>query len=119
MLIQTVALRDLKFLAYHGYYPEEQLTGSQFVVDVEATFYPGDDSENLQQTVNYEVIYQVVSREMQNTQKLLETVVKNILEQLLSTYSFLATASVGVKKINPPMGGDIGHSFVQLQYIKD
>ncbi|RZJ77351.1 MAG: dihydroneopterin aldolase, partial [Flavobacterium sp.] len=100
----------------HGFYPEEQLTGNHFLVDVEVTFKPSDDTEDLTKTVNYEVINAIVNKQMRNTQKLLETVVKNILDDLLHSYGFLQTATVGIKKLHPPMPGQIGHSFVQLSY---
>lgn len=116
MFVQTVALKEVKFYAFHGFYPEENLTGNHFSVDVEVTFVPKGDSEDLQQTVNYEVINSIISEEMKNTQKLLETVVKNIIDQLVSKYPFLLTAVVGIKKLHPPMPGEIGHSFVQLIY---
>lgn len=53
---------------------------------------------------------------MQDTQKLLETVVKNIIDELIKIYPFITTAVVGIKKLHPPMPGEIGHSFVQLTY---
>ncbi|TKC10369.1 dihydroneopterin aldolase [Pedobacter polaris] len=116
MFVQTVALKEVKFHAYHGFYPEEQLIGNHFLVDVEVTFTPKGNTEELEFTVNYEVINTVVTAEMKNTQKLLETVVKNILDQLISIYPFVTTAVVGIKKLHPPMPGEIGHSFVQLSY---
>ena len=116
MFVQTVALKEVKFYAFHGFYPEEQLTGSHFSVDVEVTFIPSGDTEDLKQTVNYEVINSILISAMQNTQKLLETVVKNIIDELIKTYPFIATAVVGIKKLHPPMPGEIGHSFVQLNY---
>ena len=116
MFVQTVALKDVKFYAFHGFYPEEQLTGSYFSVDVEVTFTPQGDTEDLNLTVNYEVINTIVTVEMKNTQKLLETVVKNIIDQLIHNYSFIEAAIVGIKKLHPPMPGEIGHSFVQLTY---
>jgi len=116
MFVQTVALREIKFHAYHGFYQEEQLTGNNFSVDVEVTFNAGIDTENLDLTVNYEVINEIVNRQMKLTQKLLETVVRNIIDALLASYPFLLTAHVGVKKFNPAMPGEIGHSFVQLSY---
>jgi dihydroneopterin aldolase len=116
MFIQTIALREVRFYAFHGFYPEEQLTGNHFTVDVEVTFSPSDDTENLETTVNYEVINEIMRKAMQKTQKMLETVVKNILDELMSIYPFLHTAVVGIKKLNPPMPGEIGHSFVQLSY---
>jgi 7,8-dihydroneopterin aldolase/epimerase/oxygenase len=114
--IQTVALRDVKCYAFHGYYPEEQLTGIYFSVDVVVTFTPNTDTENLERTVNYEILNNILLDEMKNTRKMLETVVKSILDRVVNNYPFVRTAEVGVKKLNPPMPGEIGHSFVQLSY---
>lgn len=116
MFVQTVALKEVKFYAFHGYYPEENLIGNHFSVDVEVTFIPKGDTEDLQQTVNYEVINTIIVEEMKITQKLLETVVKNIIDSIISKYSFLLTTTVGIKKLTPQMPGEIGHSFVQLVY---
>ena len=116
MFIQTVALKEVKFFAFHGFYPEENLIGNHFSVDVEVTFIPKGDTEDIQQTVNYEEINTIINNEMNNTQKLLETVVKNMINAIISNYSFLLTATVGIKKLNPQMPGEIGYSFVQLTY---
>ena len=115
--LQTVALRDVKCFAYHGFYEEEQLTGIYFSVDVTVTFVPRGETENLNETVNYEVLNTIILEEMNVPKKLLETVVKNILDQVIAKYSFLKTAEVSIKKLNPPMPGQVGHSFVQLSYI--
>ncbi|WP_214226321.1 dihydroneopterin aldolase [Pedobacter sp. B4-66] len=114
--IQTVALRDVKCYALHGYYPEEQLTGIYFTVDVVVTFTPNTDTENLERTVNYEILNSIILDEMKRTRKMLETVVKSILDRVIENYPFILTAEVGIKKLNPPMPGEIGHSFVQLKY---
>lgn len=119
MYIQNVALRDVRCHALHGFYPEEQLIGCIFMVDVEVSFKPDDDTENLDKTVNYEVLNNIILKEMANTQKLLETVVKNILGDVKKNYPFILTAKVGIRKMNPPMPGQIGHSFVELSYKAD
>lgn len=117
MFIQTVALKEIKFYAYHGFYPEEQLTGNHFSVDVEVTFIPRlEDSEDIDNTVNYEVINELVREEMLHAKKMLETVVKNIIDGLIQIYPFLLTINVGIKKYHPAMPGEIGHSFVHLSY---
>ncbi len=116
MFVQTVALKNVKFYAFHGFYPEEQLTGNHFSVDVEVTFTPTGDTEQLKHTVNYEVLNTIITSAMRTTQKLLETVVKNIIDEVVLTYPFILTAEVGIKKLHPPMPGEIGHSFVQLSY---
>lgn len=114
--IQTVALKDVKCFALHGYYPEEQLTGIYFMVDVVVEFKPFGDTENLQHTVNYEVLNTIILEEMAKTQKMLETVVRNIIDRCIDAYPFVLTATVGIRKLNPPMPGEVGHSFVQLSY---
>ena len=114
--LQTVALKDVRCHAWHGYYPEEQLTGIYFMVDATVTFEANEDTENLERTVNYEVINTIILEEMKRTQKMLETVVRNILNRIIAHYPFILTGQVGIRKLNPPMPGQIGHSFVQLNY---
>lgn len=119
MLIQTVALKDVKCFAYHGFYAEEQILGTHFLVSIEVKFKPEGDTEELQHTVNYEVLNNIIREEMKNTQKLLETVVSRMLEQVKRHFPFLKTAVVGIKKLHPPMPGEIDHSFVQLEYTAE
>jgi len=119
MFLQTVALNDVRCFALHGFYPEEQLTGTEFLVSVQVTFIPSGDSEDLERTVNYEVLNNIIREEMQLTKKLLETVVKIILDRVLTTYPFVQTAVAGIKKMHPPMPGEINHSFVQLAYTSE
>lgn len=119
MLTQTVALEDVKCFAYHGYYPEEQLTGGQFVVGISVTFIHSGDTEDLTRTVNYEVLNSIVVSEMKHTQKMLESVVRNMINRVVENFPFISSASVGIKKLNPPMEGQVGHSFVNLSYIAE
>lgn len=113
---QTVALKDVKCFALHGYYPEEQLIGNHFIIDLETEFIPQGFDDELAQTVNYEDLNLIILNEMKNTQKLLETVLKNIISKVINIYPFVEHVNVSIKKINPPMPGQIGHSFVQLSY---
>jgi dihydroneopterin aldolase len=113
---QTVALKDVKCFALHGYYPEEQLIGNHFVVDLETEFTPQGFDDELAQTVNYEDLNNIILEEMKQTQKLLETVLKNIISKVIELYPFVDTVQVSMKKLNPPMHGQIGHSFVKLTY---
>lgn len=119
MFLQTVALNDVRCFALHGYYPEEQLTGTEFLVSITVTFTPSGDTEDLQRTVNYEVLNTIILEEMSSTKKLLESVVKHILDRVISAYPFVHTAVAGIKKMHPPMPGEIHHSFVQLSYSSE
>jgi dihydroneopterin aldolase len=113
---QTVALKDVKCFALHGYYPEEQLTGNHFIIDLTTEFTPEGFDDELAQTVNYEDLNSIIRTEMKNTQKLLETVLNNIILKVMEKYPFVEKIDVSMKKLNPPMPGQIGHSFVKLSY---
>ncbi|RNL52376.1 dihydroneopterin aldolase [Pedobacter jejuensis] len=113
---QTVALKDVKCFALHGYYPEEQLIGNHFIIDLITEFSPHGFDDELAQTVNYEDLNKIIREEMKNTQKLLETVLNNMITKVIELYPFVQTINVSIKKLNPPMPGQIGHSFVQLSY---
>ncbi|WP_131537127.1 dihydroneopterin aldolase [Pedobacter nototheniae] len=115
-LKQTVALKDVKCFALHGFYPEEQLTGNHFIVDLETEFSPLGFDDELNQTVNYEDLNAIILSEMKNTQKLLETVLHNMISKVVELYPFVEVVNVSIKKLNPPMPGQIGHSFVKLTY---
>ena len=113
---QTVALKDIKCFALHGYYTEEQIIGNHFIIDLETEFTPQGFDDELTQTVNYEDLNTIVIAEMKNTQKLLETVLNNIVLKVIELYPFVEHINVSMKKLNPPMPGQIGHSFVKLSY---
>jgi dihydroneopterin aldolase len=113
-----VALEGTEFFAYHGYYPEEQVIGTRFVVDAQVSFMPQNDLNeyNLSRTVNYEVLYHIIEAEMQQPRKLIETVAQAILNQITARFIFIKTAEVTIKKLNPPFSGPVKHSVITLSY---
>ncbi len=115
-----VALQGVQFFAYHGYYPEERVKGNNFVVDAEVQFLQQQhfDSDEITHTVNYEQLYAVVTKHMQTPRKLLETVVQAIIDDLKTEYPFAQTITVGLKKLNPPLPGNVACSFIEITYHK-
>ena len=114
---QKVALNEVRFFAYHGYYPEEQRVGGEFIVDVETefeVFMTGDD--DLSKTVNYEGIFNITEDEMKSTKKLLETVAYNILDRIKNEFLIISSIRVSIRKMNPPLKGQVGSSQVELIY---
>lgn len=115
-----VALHEVKFYACHGFYPQEQILGNHFLVDAEVEF----KSENIvndeiANTVNYERLHFILSKEMQQPRKLLETLVQEIISKIRSEYPFLETIKVGIKKLNPPLSGEVKYSLVEITWIKE
>ncbi len=112
---QRVALTDLRFYAYHGYYPEEQVLGNEFMVTMEVRFdRQGEIGDELDRTVNYETLYNIAKAEMQAPRKLLETVAEAIMGRVQQEFPFVHEVAISICKCNPPFGGDRGNATVTL-----
>ena len=115
-----VALEGAEFFAYHGFYPEEQLTGTHFLVDIQVGFTPQHTlkDDNISHTVNYETLYNIARETMLEPKKLLETVAQLILDRVKAEFTFIEFADVTIKKLNPPFSGPVKHSVITIGYRK-
>jgi len=113
----TVAIEGAEFFAHHGYYKEEQMTGNTFIIYAEVDLKSFDsDDDNIYDTVNYETLYKICAEEMKNTQKLLETVVFNIISRFKNELSNVTSGKVKMEKIGPQLGGKVKKAMVQMSF---
>ena len=114
----TVILHGAEFFAKHGFYPEEQVLGGRFVVDIEVGFTPASDlnKDELGNTINYAILYKITCEQMRQTRQLIETVAQGIMDDIKNHHPDLEIISVMVKKLNPPLGGEVKHSGVMITY---
>ena len=114
---QKVALNNIRFFAYHGFYPEEQLVGNVFYIDIETEFevFP-DSDDDISKTVNYERLFEIAGKQMNKTRKLLETVAYCILSDIKNEFLIVSSARVAIRKMNPPLNGEVGRSVVELNF---
>jgi dihydroneopterin aldolase len=109
-----VSIEGMRFRAFHGLYPEERVLGTDFLLDVwidtdisKATVVVEDNTEKLDNTVNYQTIFEICEIEMRQPQKLLETLVDNILFRFKYQFPKMFEARLRVRKLNPPVGGQV------------
>lgn len=114
-----VSLQGAEFFARHGYYKEEQMLGNYFVVNIEACFNPDVAAVNddLNNTLNYEHLYEIAEASMTVPKQLLETVAQGIADEVMVKFPYLIALQVEVKKLNPPLKGKVGASSITV-YIK-
>lgn len=112
----NISLDGLHFHAFHGYYEEERIMGNPFILHVNVELGPAVDSDNISDTVNYEHIYQICKEEMENTQKLLETVVVHIVDKLKSRFTQILGGTVTLEKIGPQLGGHVEKATVSVSF---
>ncbi len=114
---RKVALLGIRFYGFHGYYPEEQIIGSEFFLDIETYCdVSGEANAQLPSTVNYERLFFIANKQMKEPRKLLETVAHAILKDVQMEFPLLPTIRVAIYKMNPSLGGEVKSSLVELIY---
>lgn len=112
-----VALKGAEFYAFHGYYKEEQKAGNVFIINAEVVISDFDSTDDdIGDTVNYENLYAICKEEMNHPQKLLETVVLKIINQIKSQFSYVQSGEVSLEKIQPQMGGKIEKAVITMLF---
>lgn len=107
----------MEFYAYHGCFEEERKIGTWFNVDLslEVDTSKAEKSDNLEDTVNYQSVYQVVKEQMMMPSHLLENVARRILDAIGRQFPAVSYAWVKVKKMNPPLGGVMESVSVEIE----
>ena len=104
----TIELRDVHLFAHHGVMPQEQKIGAWFTIDIKLgiTDYGCATSDEIDGTVNYADVYDILRQEMEIPSKLLENVCQRISKRLYDAFVQIATIEITLCKDTPPMGGD-------------
>lgn len=105
----------MEFFAYHGCFKEEQVIGTKFSIDLfmKVDTAKAEQSDRLEDTVNYQAVYQVVKQEMDSKSHLLEHVGRRVLESIRVAFPQIESAKIKIRKLNPPLGGKM--DFVSLE----
>ena len=116
-----IYLSSLRFHAYHGVMPQERLTGNDYEVSLKIGYDVSNAaiSDEVDDTLNYAGVYDIVVQEMQVPSKLLERVAWRIGDRLFRRYAFIFTVDLRLTKLNPPMGADSLGAGVELHLIND
>ncbi len=110
-----IALKNLEFYGYHGLYQEESLIGNQFLVDIMVSIDQLDFVDgNLSSTVNYVTLFEIIKNEMNQPQKLLETVIQKIEKEVKKLSTSIKKIEIILTKIHVPIDGMIGQAQVSL-----
>jgi len=105
----TVKVENLKIYAFHGCMDEEKVIGSDYVINMKAMCFVGEKvfNDDITQTVDYVDLARIAKREMAVRSKLLEAVIKRIIDASFKEIDSLEELCVSVSKINPPINADV------------
>lgn len=111
-----IEIEGMKFYAYHGHFEAEQIIGNEFIVEVKINTdcTKAALTDDLNDALNYQAVYDIIKQEMTENSKLLENLAKRILDALYFNFSQIKKTKLKISKINPSMGGEIEKVSVTL-----
>ncbi|MDR2499265.1 MAG: dihydroneopterin aldolase [Tannerellaceae bacterium] len=107
-----IQLRDVRFHAFHGVSPQEQLTGNLFTIDIclTAPLHKAVASDNPDDTINYAEVYRITAEEMAIPSLLLEHAAGRIMSALKRRFPQIEALEISLAKLNPPIPNADMHS---------
>ena len=111
-----ISIEGIKVFAFHGHFPEERTLGGHFIINV----WVYTDSEKvvitdeLNDTLDYVKIVEIVKCEMEKTSKMIEVPAKRILDNILMQ-DRVKKVKVEVEKVSPPVKANFEKISVTLE----
>ena len=115
--MNIVSVIGIKRFAYHGCLKEEAQIGNEYLIDVivHTNFKESAINDDLTKTIDYVIVNKIVEEEMNIRSKLIETVGYRILNRLKQESFLVKKAKVTIKKINPPINGNVNHVSITIE----
>ena len=113
----VINISGMQFYSHHGCFEEERTIGTRFVVDLTLSYDATKAAltDNVEDAVNYALVYQTVKREMMSPSHLLENVATRIIRAIKTEYPAVQRVKVKVCKLNPPLGGQLDFASVEVE----
>ncbi len=104
-----IKLVNMEFHAYHGCLEHEQTQGNTFLVSLgmELNTDEAEITDNLDHTLNYQIVYNLVKNEMEIPSKLIEHVSNRIIERVFDSFKQIKKIEIELSKLNPPLGAKV------------
>jgi len=115
-----IYLKNIRTFSYHGCLVEESKIGSNYRIDlvVKTDLAKSAKSDNLDDTVDYVTLNQIVKEQMAIRSKLIENVAQRIANEILFKNPVISWAKIKITKLNPPINGDVEAVSVAIKQKK-
>lgn len=117
----AVFINKLRVNAFHGVLPQERIVGGDYVVSLYVA-YPFDramQTDNVDDTLDYGALCDLVRQEMAKPSNLLEHVAGRIVKAVFDAYPLAGNVRISITKTNPPMGADCDGAGVEVEEIRE
>lgn len=111
-----IFIHDIHIHAFHGVLRQEQKVGNDFRIDIKLEYDISEAcyTDNINDTLSYANVYQIIKEEMEVPSQLIEHVSARIVNHLFDALPAVNNISILLAKRNPPMGGDLKEAGVEM-----
>lgn len=115
--MSKIYLEDVKIYAYHGVLPEENIIGTYYILNVElhTDLWKASESDDLNDTISYADINDIIHQEMKIKSKLLEHVAGRIISKIHDRFPQIGYIKLKITKTAPPMQGEMKGASIELE----
>ncbi|AGA64802.1 putative dihydroneopterin aldolase [Liberibacter crescens BT-1] len=116
--IYTLYLKNCTFFANHGAYEVEKRRGQPFFIDVEIdiAFYSGLQNDSLEDTIDYDHVYQIVEKVVTTTRRnLIEVLAMDIINALHHHFKQITRAKIVIRKPKAALQGIIDYVEARVE----
>ncbi|SHE61749.1 dihydroneopterin aldolase [Chryseobacterium takakiae] len=115
--MSKIYLEDVKIYAYHGVLPEENIIGTYYLLNVEihTDLWKAAESDDLEDTISYADINEIIHNEMKIKSKLLEHVAGRIISKIHEKFKEISYIRLKITKTSPPMKGEMKGAGIELE----
>ena len=112
-----IHVENIRTKSYHGCLKEEEIIGGDYRTDVWIMLNKNYSikTDELNQTVDYGAVTDVVVQEMAMRSKLIESVCERIVDGVFKLSANIDWVEAKVCKINPPIDGDVQNVSVVIK----
>lgn len=120
-MINTVVLSNLRYYAFHGVLSQEKDVGHYFLVSmrIDCDFRQAVLTDNVNMTIDYGKICEIVNKEMAVRSKLMEHLAGRILYAVFTNYPAVTNVTIDIVKENPPVNTDCDACGVHISTSKE
>lgn len=119
--LSFIYLSDVRIHAFHGVDTQETAVGADFIINLKVG-YPIEQAmqtDDLDDTLSYAEMFNIIKHEMQQPSKLLENVAGRIANGIVSAFPNISSIDLSITKENPPMGADCKGAGVEIHLINN
>jgi dihydroneopterin aldolase len=115
---QKLEIREMEFMGSHGVYAFEKQALNKFLVTVTiwGEFGVAMTSDNLEDTLDYSLIYNIAKEEMAVSADLIEHLAKRIGDRIAQIEFPIEEIYLQITKCEPPLEGKVSNTNFEVRY---